>query len=338
MLKGHIFYLFVICILLPELGNSQDIHYSQFFNHYQGQNPSHTGAYQGEHRISANYRSQWQTVPVPYLSMSLFYDSKIKIRNKKDFIGLGIGLDYDRAGDSKLSLTALNASINYGWNITKHHQIRFGVNPNIGQRRLSEEKLKWDNQWDGERYNSNLSPRENFNTSGSFFFDLGAGVAYQLSKSKRTFINIGASLNHLLEPNQTFYTVTQTKVGLPVRSVYHASISIGVLPFVDILAFGQIQQQDVYEETAASGMFRFYLDKNPGILLNMLLGAGIRLDDALYPMLGFQYKNWTALASYDINTSDFKTATNKRGGLEISLQYLLKNVEPIGIYKKCPLY
>ncbi len=104
------------------------------------------------------------------------------------------------------------------------------------------------------------------------------------------------------------------------------------------MAYAQIQQQDVYEETAASGMFRLYLDKNPGVKLNLLLGAGLRMEDAFYPLAGFQYKNWTALASYDINTSDFRTASNKRGGLEVSLQYLFKSVEPIGIFKKCPIY
>lgn len=337
MLKGHIIVV-MLWGLACVAGIGQDIHYSQFFNHFPGQNPSHTGAYWGDHRITSIYRSQWQTVPVPYLSLSLFYDSKIKVRGKRDFIGLGIGLDYDQAGDSRLSLTSLTGMFSYGINFTKNHQLRIGVNPNIGQRRFSEEKLKWDNQWDGEKFNSQLSPKETFGITGSFFFDMGAGASYQYTKTKRSYLSIGASWNHLLSPNQSFYTSSITKVELPIRSVYHASVSIGILPFIDLLAYAQIQQQDVYEETAASGMFRLYLDKNPGVKLNLLLGAGLRMEDAFYPLAGFQYKNWTALASYDINTSDFRTASNKRGGLEVSLQYLFKSVEPIGIFKKCPIY
>lgn len=339
MLIRHTYLLiFIGCCTICNMGKTQDIHYSQFFMHLPGQSPANTGSYAGEHRLTANYRSQWQTVPVPYLSLSLFYDSKFKIRSKQDFIGVGIGLDYDKAGDSKLSLTALNASFNYGLNINKHHQFRFGISPSVGQRRLSEELLKWDNQWDGEKYNSGLSPKESFENSGAFFFDMGAGISYQISKSNRTYLGIGASINHLLEPDQTFYTQQQNKVGLPMRHVYHATVSIGLAGFVDLIAHGQYQEQDVYEETAASGMFKFYIDKNPGIRLNLLLGAGLRLEDAFYPMAGFQYKNWTAIASYDVNTSAFKTASNQRGGLEISVQYLFKNVDPVGLYKKCPLY
>lgn len=339
MLKRHTFILLLTgWMSFSPTGFTQDIHYSQFFMHLPGQSPANAGSYAGEHRLTANYRSQWQTVPVPYLSMSLFYDSKFKIRSKQDFIGVGIGLDYDKAGDSKLSLTALNASINYGFNVNQHHQFRFGLSPSVGQRRFSEELLKWDNQWDGEKYNKALSAKESFENSGSFFFDLGAGISYQISKSKRTYFAIGASIFHLLEPDQTFYSQQQNKVGLPMRNVYHTTFSIGIANFVDLIGHGQFQEQEVYEETAASGMFKFYIDKNPGVRLNLLLGAGIRLDDAFYPIAGFQYKNWTAIASYDVNTSDFKTATNQRGGLELSVQYLFKDVDPVGLYKKCPLY
>lgn len=84
------------------------------------------------------------TVPVPYMSFSLFYDSKIKLKSNGDYIGAGIGFDYDRAGDSELSLSSLNIGLNYGLTLSKGHLIILGLSPNIGQRRLSDEKLKWE--------------------------------------------------------------------------------------------------------------------------------------------------------------------------------------------------
>lgn len=338
MLERHIVLSIVLFLVALSPGLSQDIHYSQFYMHYPGQSPVHAGAYKGEHRITANYRSQWQTVPVPYLSLSLFYDSKFKFKTSKDFIGVGIGLDYDRAGDSKLSLTSLNAAFNYGLNLKKNHLIVLGISPSIGQRRFSEEKLKWDNQWNGDRYDPNLSPRESFSTTGSFFFDLGAGISYQYSKSARSYLMIGASAFHLLQPDQSFYGLNQTKTELPLRPVVHAELSIGLVPFADLILNAQHQQQDQYKESTGAGMFRFYINKNPGVRFNLLAGCGLRLDDAFFPIAGFQYQNWMATASYDINTSDFKTATNQRGGLELAVQYLFRSVEPVGLYKKCPIY
>ena len=338
MLYKYLFVLFAILVLSGPPLQSQDLHYSQFFLNYPSQNPAHTGDYLGTHRITANYRSQWNTVPVPYLSLSLFYDSHLKLNSKKNFIGAGIGLDYDKAGDSRLSLASLNASFSYGYAISNKHQVRVGISPSIGQRHFSEEKLKWDNQWTGDHYYPKSPTRETYALSGSFFFDLAGGISYQYSHTRRTYISMGAAVYHLLKPDQSFYGIQQTKVSLPMRPVLSGELSIGLWKIADLVLNGQYQQQEKYRETNGTGMFRIYLDRNPGIRLNALLGCGIRLDDALYPMAGLQYKNWLVLASYDMNTSNFKTATNQRGGLEVGVQYLFKSVEPVGLYKKCPIY
>lgn len=317
---------------------AQDIHYSQFIYHYPSQNPIQSGFYNGNHRITANYRNQWQTVPVPYMSFSLFYDSKIKLKSNGDYIGAGIGFDYDRAGDSELSLSSLNIGLNYGLTLSKGHLIILGLSPNIGQRRLSDEKLKWGSQWTGDHYDKNRSPNENFNTTGDLFFDLSGGLAYQYSFTKRTRLMASAAIFHLLEPDQTFYGLSQNKIKLPQRNVLNGSINLGLGTYLDLLLNGEFQKQDAYEEKLGTGLIRFYINQKPGSKFNLLAGCGIRLDDAYFPMLGFEYNNWMISGSYDITTSDFKTATNSRGGPEIAVQYIFKGIEPIGLYKKCPIY
>lgn len=52
---------------------------------------------------------------------------------------------------------------------------------------------------------------------------------------------------------------------------------------------GQFQQQDKYEETVGSGMFRLYLDKNP-CKIEFVIRCGIRLEDAFYPILALELK------------------------------------------------
>lgn len=338
MLIRHTIIFTVICVIYSLNTNGQDIHYSQYFYNYPSQSPIQTGLFNGNHRITANYRNQWQSVPVPYLSLSMFYDSKIKMKGSKDYLGIGIGFDYDRAGDSELSLASLNVSLNYAFHIDKSNMLIFGLSPNLGQRRLSDDKLKWNNQWNGDKYDPNLSAKENFKLTGSVFFDLAGGFAYQYSKSQRTKVLLGAALFHLPEPNQTFYGISQNKVKLPKRQVLHATIDLAVGEYLDFIVNGQYQKQEEYNEKLGSGIFRLYLNKNPGVKLNLLMGCGIRIDDALIPMIGFEYKDWMVSGSYDINTSDLKTATNKRGGPEIAIQYVFRSPEPIGIYRKCPIY
>ena len=58
-------------------GNSQDLHYSQFYNAHVNINPALTGIFNGDVRVAGNYRSQWKAVPVPYMTFTGAGDFKI---------------------------------------------------------------------------------------------------------------------------------------------------------------------------------------------------------------------------------------------------------------------
>ena len=73
----------IVCLLLAfsafELG-AQDIHFTQFGNSHLNLNPALTGSFNGLGRINANYRSQWNEVPVEYQTFTLAYDMKFSQR------------------------------------------------------------------------------------------------------------------------------------------------------------------------------------------------------------------------------------------------------------------
>ncbi len=48
---------------------SQDIHFSQFFEAPLLRNPALAGLFTGDLRIQAVYRTQWQSVSVPYQTL-----------------------------------------------------------------------------------------------------------------------------------------------------------------------------------------------------------------------------------------------------------------------------
>lgn len=333
-------YALIICIgtlgLLPLRG--QDIHFSQYYYNYHNLNPSLTGQFDGDHRVTMNYRNQWLTVPVPYMSVSLFYDTKWRFRRKPGRLNFGLGMDYDQAGDSKMNLTKLIGSISYTHSFGSKHHLSLGVNPSIAQRRLNSEKLRWDIQWNGDRFDPSISSREQFNNTGDFFLDLGAGVNYEFYLTRRTKFQLNGAAFHLNKPNQSFAGQRSIKAELPIRYAGSGFLQIGIAGFMDIGIGAMYGQQDVYEETVASSILRFYINKTPGKVLNLLLGFNLRLEDAMIPHIGIEYKNWLISGSYDINTSLFKTATNKRGGPEITAQYIFKTVKSPGIYKKCPIH
>ena len=185
MLKKTCIILF-IAVGRIMLVNGQDLHYSQFYYNSHNLSPSTIGQFDGDDRVTLNYRNQWLSLPVPYNTISFLYDGNRFFKKNKSSYGFGFGLDYDRAGDSKLRMARLVLAMSYSPFISKQHHLSIGFTPSIAQRRLSEEGLRWDKQWNGDRYDPKISSSENFATSGDFFIDLGAGLSYQFNLTNRT--------------------------------------------------------------------------------------------------------------------------------------------------------
>ena len=104
---------------------------------------------------------------------------------------------------------------------------------------------------------------------------------------------------------------------------------------------GMAQFQGPYRQYLATIGAKLHINRTPGEQLSIMLGAGYRFDefgDAWYPALELNYHEIIrASLSYDINISEFQIATNRRGGLELSVRYLIKKVCPLPNFKFCPL-
>jgi hypothetical protein len=60
---------------------------------------------------------------------------------------------------------------------------------------------------------------------------------------------------------------------------------------------------------------------------NVYIGSWIRFSnvtDAIIPYVGLDFGNFNLGLTYDVNVSAFKTASQGRGGMEISLIYIRK--------------
>lgn len=76
-------------------------------------------------------------------------------------------------------------------------------------------------------------------------------------------------------------------------------------------------------------------DENP---TNVFLGSWYRFQDALIPYMGLEFGEWHFGASYDVNISSLKAASNSRGGVEISLIYIKKPFDPNAKKLNCPKF
>lgn len=316
---------------------AQDLHFSQYFNATLNTNPGLTGIFNGDQRFGANHKQQWFSVPVDYLTFSAYYDRNFRKDGKDNFFSGGILFNYDQAGDGKLSMGGFGLNGSYTLGLSPNVLVTGGVGVSLGTRSFKEKGLMWANQWNGEGFDPTLGSGENFDRTSFVFFDVGAGINLRFQESSRTKVDIGVGAFHLTEPQQTFYSSTDVE-NLPRRYAIHLLGSLKLFSALDLLAHGQYQSQGPYEETLFGGGVNIHISQKTARQIQLKLGMGVRLDDALIPFIGLRYDGLEVGVSYDINTSPFEAATDGRGGPEFSVTYIITKVRPLNQTKICRIF
>ena len=330
-------YLLPLLILCMCTGiSAQDLHFSQFQNAPLNLNPALTGIFSGDQRFSASLRRQWFSVPVDYMTFTGSYDRKFLRDGATSFWSGGVLFDYDVAGTADLSTAFLGVSGSYTHGLSPAVLLTGGAMIGGGQRASNTAGLLWGNHWDGKGVDPNLDPMEHDLDENHFFFDVSAGVNLRLQKSSRTRLDIGGGAFHITRPNDTFYPNGDAKV--PVRLAAQAYGSIEVLPQLDLQANLLAQFAGPNQEIILGGMLNIHVSTKKAREIQFGVGLGVRLDDALIPQVALAYDGWRAGFSYDINTSNFKIATNERGGPEFSLIYIITEVRALDQSKLCKIF
>lgn len=331
---------------------AQDFHYSQFYNAPLHLNPALTGIFGGDVRIQGNYKSQWTDVPVDYKTVTLAYDQKfLGVTGGDGFFSGGIAFNYDRAGDSKLTWANLDLNLSYTRVFSPRIILSGGVKGALIQRSFDQGNLRFNDQFDAVRgqVNLGLPNNEAFDTDGQLFPDFSAGLNLRLQarqtselvyrNDRRTRADIGIALHHIFAPDQAFYD--DVDVPLERRLSPYVTGVLQVLSRVDVVGGITYQNQgSFYDELVGMLGGRVWISNTLNRQISVMAGMGLRRDriqDAYWPTFEISYNDLRVGLNYDFNTSEFDIATENRGGLELSLSYVIRKVRPLPAFKVCPL-
>lgn len=339
-------------LMLPVLVCAQDFHYSQFYNAPLHLNPALTGIFRGDVRIMGNYKSQWTDVPVDYKTVTLAVDKKF-LRNtgtNNSFFSGGVAFNYDRAGDSKLTWANLDLNLSYTKAFSPKFILSGGVKGAIIQRGFSSDDLRYDNQFDQARgvVDLTLPTGENFDNDSHIFPDLSLGLNLRLQSEqtstlvfrndRRSKLDVGVALHHITKPDQSFFD--DADVPLESRLSPYAIGVLQILPRVDVRGAVTYQNQGpFYDEFVAMVGGRVWVKNSLSKQISLSAGMGLRRDkiqDAYWPTFEVTYDNWRVGLNYDFNTSQFDIATENRGGMELSVRYIIRKIR-LPEFKVCPL-
>ncbi len=330
----HLTFFFLLCSFFMK---AQDLHYSQFYNSPLNLNPSHVGLFNGDKRFNLSFRDQWRFVPVAWTTFSLAYDFKHYLKSDNNFLGFGANLNYDRQGDSKLTLTGLNVGASYNRVINPKNLLSGGLMIGLNGRGYNATNLTWDKQWNGVAFNSSLGSGENFDVRRVLLFELATGLNYRYQVSERTKVDAGIGAYHLHQPSTTFYDVP--KESLPLHMTYSLIGSVQLMKSLDLQVTGMYQAQEEYNETLIGALAKIYVNHKRGKETQFHVGLGYRTAGSLIPTFAVQYNEWYGSFSYDLDNNGFNDITTvRRGGPEFHLRYIIKKVQALNTRKNCPIY
>ena len=306
---------------------AQDIHFTQYYASPLTLNPAQTGFFKGKYRGAINYRNQWSSViPNPYVTMSGSVD--MLMQNKIANLGVGIMLFNDKSGDGALTNTSVMVSFAAHKKLGKKHQLSLGLQAGYVQKSIDYSALTFNNQYTSNAdFDPNSSSKENTANNSFGYPDFEAGLLWSVKSSNKLRMYAGFSVFHLTKPTETFFSDGTNK--LNSRNIFHGGLSYSFSKKVSINPNFLFMSQSKAQEFLLGMDLTYRLSKGTEADAAVFAGSWYRYsfanenNDALMPTVGVEYKKVRVGVSYDVNVSSLKSASHAKGGLELSLIYIL---------------
>ena len=318
---------------------AQDPHFSQFFSSPLTLNPAYTGKFDGNFRVAGNYRNQWPTINNAFTTATASFDMPIMTNRLPEFDTWGVGILAlnDQSGNKILNNNFIGLSTAYhkGLDANGWHQLTVGFQGMFASKRLDITRADFEDELTALGFTGVTSEVFNNNNVPINYFDFNTGIMYSGTSNGENSFYIGASVYHLNRPKETFLGGNFL---LEPRLTIHGG---GYIPVGQYKMFhGSFihQRQAGATETTLGGAMSFnvnYDEENP---IELYTGLWYRFNDAFIPYVGFEIAGFRMGFSYDINNSSLNTASNGRGGTEISIIYIRKPSDPNLKKLNCPKF
>jgi type IX secretion system PorP/SprF family membrane protein len=310
------------------------VHFSQFLYSPLTLNPALTGNFNGRYRLGFNHREQWRAISAPFQTTGLWGDAR-NVLNIKN-VNTGLSFYYDQAGTSEYNTVQFSVPLSYRFKLSSDsiHSINLGVQPSFNFQSINTDALTTDAQWNGRKHEPELPTGENFQNTNYSYFDLALGFTYNLEYRKSQWY-FGAAAYNLFQPKAHF--LTSDAAQLPTRYNFHAGGKVKLNDKWFLTPGAVYSRQKKFNELVFGTEFNYMLNPAPYKYRVLFLGLWDRGIDAGITNVGMYYNSWRFALSYDVNYSQLRSASNYRGGWELSIIYILREILPKRVnYKYCP--
>lgn len=323
---------FIFLLITTGRLQAQDIHFSQAMEAPLMLSPANTGFFNGYFRAIANYRNQWSSMNNAYQTMGLSLDGGLfRSKRRPAFMGIGFTIFNDQAGAARLRKMTALMHVSGILKINNRSVLSVGLSGGSTGMNANYGNLTYESQFNGNFLDPTIASGEPiYNQSTTM--DAAAGIAYEYGTVSRDndrddqkSVRISFGAFHLNRAQQSYgsgtsyrepirfttavtsvFDINDTKVTLTPAVIYHRQLS------VQELLIGSYVKVRTRTGTKVTGN-----------RTQNQLGFGLfyRNKDALIPKIIAEFGDFAAGLSYDINLSGYRSASNYRGGFEVSLRY-----------------
>jgi type IX secretion system PorP/SprF family membrane protein len=318
---------------------AQDPNFSQFFASPLTLNPAFTGKFDGDFRVAGNYRNQWPTINNAFTTYTASADfSILKSRiSEVDQFGVGIMGFRDQSGNGVLKYDYVSFSTAYhkGLDEDGYNQFGAGLQATYATKKLDVTSLKFEDMLRSDGFTG--ITQESFASSrlNRSYLDVNAGILYTGTSNGLNNYYAGVSMYHINRPKESFLN---GQFYLPSRVTIQAGGMIPVGQDDAIHFSANHSRQANATNTLIGGAYMMNMNPGQPLPTNLYLGSWIRFGDAIIPYVGLEFGEFHIGATYDVNVSSLKPASNMRGGAEFSLIYIKQPKDPNRKKLNCPKF
>lgn len=315
----------LIATLLGLSTFAQDPNFSQFYSSPLTLNPALTGKFDGIFRVTGNYRDQWPEISKAFITSTASFDMAILPNriSETDRWGIGVMAMTDKTANGILNSNFFSFSTAYhkGLDEDGMNQLGVGFQGSYASKRLDGAKLNLEDELDqlGGWTNPSQDISINDRAVSVNYFDLSAGVLFNGSSDGVNNYYFGTSVYHINRPKESFNGGFYT---LSPRVTFHGGGSVPVAQNASLQLSALHSRQAGASNTVLGGNVALNVNNDMEVPTNVYLGSWYRFKDAIIPYVGLEFGEFLIGATYDVNVSSLKSASQSRGGIEISLIYV----------------
>ncbi|MBL7788445.1 MAG: PorP/SprF family type IX secretion system membrane protein [Chitinophagales bacterium] len=308
----------IVLILLSVNVSSQDIHFSQFWEPSAFANPTHIGNFDGNLKLSGQYRNQWSQFNTPLTTM--FADATLKIDKEDHYWAFSLSFLRDQLSYLMYHQIRLAGSISFQKRFSR--TILGGIGFQGGTRLTSIDysKLTYDRQWDPStgQFQHSIPHLENFNNENIYTPFLGIGTSINIQKTKLLHTLDLAALYVAQNQGSDFVFYQPFKLTFNYHLYYQLKKNITLMPKLGLINTASTNNIN------AGMLVKFNLNEKTDVYGGLLYRWGIdRNADAIIPVVGVRLQRMRIGVSYDQVTSGLGQEGMKNV-YELSLSYIFK--------------